>query len=145
LLLYLNLDLLWPWLQQHGTPICYYQAALPCSPTRAFNPLPRNPAQTHVINLTAFHFYIYSYHFWRFILFNLVIPFLCTIPSSALGHHVTPLPMLSPLTSTHCPHTAHKPFQRFRISWLTWRINTSVTASSYTVIPKYKQSAQWMG
>jgi len=59
LLLYLNLELL----QQHGTPICHSQAALPCSPTRAFNPLPRNPTKTHVLTVTAFHFYKYSYHF----------------------------------------------------------------------------------
>jgi len=52
------------------TYISHYQAALPRSPTRAFNLLPRNPAQTHVFILTAFHFYIYSYHFWRFTLFK---------------------------------------------------------------------------
>jgi hypothetical protein len=34
---------------------------------------------------------------------SLVIPFLCTTPSSVLGFHVTPLPMFSTLTSTtHC-------------------------------------------
>jgi hypothetical protein len=38
--------------------------------TSVFNPLLRSPAQTHVHTLTAFHFYIYSCHFWWFTLFK---------------------------------------------------------------------------
>jgi len=51
--------------------------------TSVFNCLLRSPPKTHVLPLTAFHSYIYSYHFWRFTLFkpgkslSLHPPFLC--------------------------------------------------------------------
>ena len=88
LLLYLNLELLWPQVQQHGTLICHSQAAHPRSPTRAFNTLPRNPVQNHVLTLTAFNSYIFitiseDSHFS-----NPVTPFLCITHSSALGHNM---------------------------------------------------------
>jgi hypothetical protein len=49
------------------------------------------------LSLTAFHFHIFTHKLLRSTLFKLGIPFL-----SALGHHVTPIPMLNPLVPTQC-------------------------------------------
>jgi hypothetical protein len=54
------------------------------------------------LSLTAFHCHIFTHKFPRSTLFKLSIPFLCTTPSFVFSHHVTPLTMLSPLTSTQC-------------------------------------------
>jgi hypothetical protein len=48
-------------------------------------------------SLTAFPFYILRYNFLKY---RHLKPWCFSF--SALGHHVTPLPMLSPLISTHC-------------------------------------------
>jgi len=62
------------------------------------NPLLRSPAQTHVFEFKC----LPLSHFHSQIPFKLCIPFLYTTPLSALGHHVTPIPMLSPVASTQC-------------------------------------------
>ena len=55
-----------------------------------------------------------------------MFPFsLSLLPSSALGHHVTPLPMPNPLVSTQYLQFSPKAVQNIRISWLSWHMNTS--------------------
>ena len=113
-LLYLKLQLMCPRLQQHGT-LCSSTVTL--TYTSAFNLVLRNPAQTHVLEfncLLLLHFH------WQF-------PFLCIIPSSALGHTVTPR------TSTQGYSAFHNLFQGFRLSWCPWHMNMSMTVSSNTV------------
>jgi len=60
------------------------------------------------LSLTAFHFHIFTHKFLRWTLFKLSIPFLCVTPSSTLGHHVTPILMLSPLAATQ--YLQHSPW-----------------------------------
>ena len=76
----------------------------------------------------------FTHKFLRSTLFKLGIPFLCATPSSALAHHATPLPMLSPMVSTQCLQHSPKAVQNIRISWLIWHMNMSITVSSYTAI-----------
>ena len=84
-------------------------------------------------SLTAFQFYIFSHNFLRSTLFKLGIPSLCNIPSPALSHHVTPIPMLSLLTSAQC--LQYSPWTDSVVQNITTHfaydhVNSSITVSS---------------
>jgi hypothetical protein len=70
--------------------------------TSVFNHL-GSPSQTHVLQINCCPLLHFRQDFRTFTLFR---PgnslFFCTTQSAALGHHVTPLPKLSPMTSTQC-------------------------------------------
>ena len=90
--------------------------------TCVFNPPLRSPVKTHVLPLIAFHFYIYSYHFWRFTLFkpdnspSLHHSFLCLGSQYECYIHWLQLNAYSIID---------KLLQGFRISWLTWQTDMS--------------------
>ena len=67
-----------------STAMLYYMSV--------FNPLLRSPVDTYVLQFNCLSFFIFTI-FYDPHISNLVIPFLCTTPSSALGNHVTSLPM----------------------------------------------------
>jgi hypothetical protein len=54
------------------------------------------------LSLTTFHFHIFTHKFLKCTLYKLGIPFLCATPASVFSHHVTPIPVPSPLASTQC-------------------------------------------
>jgi hypothetical protein len=57
--------------------------------------------------------------------FKLCIPFLYETPSSALGHLVTPLPMLSPVISTQCLQHSSKAVQNIMTQMAYEHVNKS--------------------
>ena len=129
--------MLWPWLLLHGTMIHHSQAAQPSCPTSSSSTLYLKALlRPTYFSLTAFPFYILRYNFLKY---KCLKPWCFSL--SALGHHVTPLPMLSPLISTHClQHGTYAVLGVwFRISWLTWHMITSMTVSSYPLIPNWNK------
>ena len=115
LMLHLKLQLLWPCLKQHATStnvMQHSQADL----NICINPLLRSPAQAHALEfhcipLSQCHSQIpkiYTFQTWYFLSLHHSFP--------ALVHHVTPLPMLSPLVSTQCLQHSAKAAQIIRIS-----------------------------
>jgi len=80
------------------------------------------------LSSTVFHSHIFTCKFLRSTLFKRGILLLCTTPSSALGHHVTPIQMLRPLASTQC--LQHSPWadagvQNVRIQLAYEHVNNS--------------------
>jgi hypothetical protein len=76
-------------------------------------------------SLTAFHFHSFTHKFLRSTLFELDIPFLCSTQSSALGHHVTTLPLQSPLVSTQCLQHSPKAVQNITTQLVYEHVNDS--------------------
>jgi hypothetical protein len=92
---------MWPWLQWHGTLTHHSQLAQPSWPICLFSTLYLEALlRPKYLSLTAFHFYIFGYNFLRYTLLKPGNSLSLHHSSSALGHHVTPLQMLSLPTST---------------------------------------------
>jgi hypothetical protein len=68
----------------------------------------------------------------RSTLFKLRTPFLCATPSPALGHHVTPLPMLSPLVSTQWLQHSPKAVQNIMTQPIYEHVNNCFFTYRYT-------------
>jgi hypothetical protein len=102
----------------------------------ASTPHSEAPLRPMYLSVNAFHFHIFTHKLLRPALFKPGIPFLCATPSYALGHRVTPLPMLSALVSTQFLQHSPKAVQNIRTSWLSLHMNMSKTVSSYIAITK---------
>jgi len=84
------------------------------------------------LSLNAFHFHSFTHKFLRSTLFKLGIPFLCATPSSALGHLVTPLPMLSPVVSTRCLQHSPKAVPNIMTHIAYEHVNNNFFIQGYT-------------
>jgi len=93
---------MWPWLQWHGTLTHLSQPAQPSWPICLSSTLYLEALlRPKYLSLTAFHFYFFDYNFLRHTLLKPGNSLSLHHSSSALGHHVTRLQMLSLPTSTH--------------------------------------------
>jgi hypothetical protein len=81
-LLDLTLELLWPCLQQHSTPIYHSEPAQPCSPTH-----PCSTFYSEALLRPMYLLQLPSTFTFTVAFSNLVIPFLCITHSSPLGHN----------------------------------------------------------
>ena len=130
-LLHLKLQLLWPWLQQHGTSTTVKQCSHP-DLNVCINPPIRSPNQNpctvfKCLPLSRFHSKIpkiYTFQTWYIL--SLCHSFLCLGSPCHTNSNAMPAGFITVYS------TLHKLIQGFWISWLRWHTNISVTVSSHS-------------
>jgi hypothetical protein len=94
-----------------------------------FNPLYLEALfRPNYLSSTAFHFLHYWLQHPKIYISKTIHSLLKDTPSSALGHHYTPLPMLSPLISIHSLQNCKKAVsgvQNIMTNWAYDHINAS--------------------
>jgi hypothetical protein len=131
--------MLWPWLLWNGTLTHHSQPAQPSWPTHLSSTLYLEALlRPNYSSSTAFHFYIYWLQGPNIYISKTINSLLNNTPSSVLGHHYTPLPMLRPLISTqslqHCKKVVSG-IQNIMTNLVYYHINDSFFIQCYKSNP----------